>query len=204
MVNWGTIQPHEMITVPTRLLLLAPLLLLHPSLAAADDLADELRECRAIPGDNVRLACYDALQAPEEVAAADPVAATVEADVVAAAPVATAAVAATAATATATQATDADGPQPLTDEVAKGNVKDQSDERPEYAATVTSCTKSKSSHRLYFHMENGQIWRQSNSGRLKLSDNSCQFDVVLRKDGFGWVMLIPSDKNRKIRVRRQQ
>ena len=179
-----------------------------PTLAAdnavAESLADRLAECGSIAQDSARLKCYDALQATGTTAATDPAVEAVEAvesaeaDVVAAAPVAAAAAAATASVAEPGQ------PQPLTDDVAKGTIEVESEERPEYAATVTKCTKTRTPNRTYFHMENGQIWRQSNSGRLKLRDNSCQFDVVLRKDGFGWVMLIPSEKNKKIRVRRQQ
>ncbi|MEL7448470.1 MAG: hypothetical protein AAFN78_04630 [Pseudomonadota bacterium] len=194
-----------------RLFLLAALALANPALAADNDLADRLAECGSLEQDSARLACYDALRPTAAAAAPEPAVeavapveavATVEAaeaveatDVVAAAPAAAAATASVAET---------DGPQPLTDDVAKATIEPEAKEREEYAATVTSCTKTRTPNRTYFHMENGQIWRQSNSGRLKLHDNSCQFDVVLRKDGFGWVMLIPEDKNRKIRVRRQQ
>ena len=68
-------------------------------------------------------------------------------------------------------------------------------------ARVTRCEDAKREHRKFFLMENGQVWKQANVGRMSLRDRSCQFDVMIRKDAFGWVMEIPSEK-RKVRVKR--
>ena len=92
-------------------------------------------------------------------------------------------------------------PLPLGDSVAKSEVKGVKVEQPEYAAVVTRCEEVKQEQRLYFFMENGQVWKQSNAGRLRLKDKDCQFKVTIRKDTFGWILRIPSE-DRKVRVRR--
>jgi hypothetical protein len=107
-----------------------------------------------------------------------------------------------AAAAAATVAIAADeGPKPLTDDVAKENLRGEttSIDRPEYYSIVTRCEESSQSERLFFFMENGQVWKQSNSARV--SFDVCQFEVTLKKDFFGYKMTIPS-KGRTLRVSR--
>lgn len=89
----------------------------------------------------------------------------------------------------------------LDDDVAKTEVKGANVEQPVYTAAVTRCEQAKQEQRLYFFMENGQVWQQSNAKRLRLKDKDCQFDVTITKDGFGWILKIPSE-DRRIRVRR--
>jgi hypothetical protein len=89
----------------------------------------------------------------------------------------------------------------LSDDIAKGEIKSTKVEQPEYAAVVTRCEEAKQERRLYFFMENGQVWKQSNTGRPRLKDKDCQFEVTITKDSFGWIMNIPSE-GRKVRVKR--
>ena len=92
-------------------------------------------------------------------------------------------------------------PQPLTDDIAKQEIKGTDIERPEYSAVVTHCEELKQERRLFFFMENGQIWRQSNAGRLNFRARDCQFDVTVKKDMFGWILHVPSE-NERVRVKR--
>jgi hypothetical protein len=86
---------------------------------------------------------------------------------------------------------------PLGDDVGKA----RTDDEPalEYTGRVTSCEMSEASGRWIFTFDNGQIWRQSNTGRLPFRD--CDFVVTLRRDVFGYKLEIPSE-DRSIRVSR--
>ena len=149
------------------------------SFAVADnDIVAGLGTCKAIEGESDRLTCYDQLAASM-------------------APVKTPSPEAT----PSPDATAPAAPLPLTDDVAKTRVEGQESERPEYAAVVTRCEDAKREHRKFFAMENGQVWKQANTGRMSFKDKSCKFDVTLSKDAFGWVMEIPSE-GRKLRVKR--
>lgn len=143
--------------------------------ASADDrLSAGVRACAAVSDDDERLTCFDALAA----AIADDAPAV--------------AVAATPAAASA-------APPPLTDDVGKPQT-DEPGEAPEtYAATVARCEKNDATNRWYFYLENGQVWRQSNTGRLRFRD--CAFDVTLQRDLFGYKMAIPSE-DKTVRVSR--
>ena len=46
-------------------------------------------------------------------------------------------------------------------DVAKSEANGTKVEQPEYAAVVTRCEEAKQERRLYFSMENGQVWKQS-------------------------------------------
>ena len=89
---------------------------------------------------------------------------------------------------------------PLTAEVGLPGPEEADEEPPEvYAAHVSSCKKSAANNRWYFEFDNGQVWRQTNSGRLAFRD--CDFDVTLRRDVFGFKIEIPGE-DRTIRVTR--
>jgi hypothetical protein len=60
---------------------------------------------------------------------------------------------------------------------------------------------SEATGRWIFTFDNGQVWRQSNTGRLPFRD--CDFVVTLRRDVFGYKLEIPS-ANRSVRVTRIQ
>lgn len=162
----------------------AALLAFTSSLAVAEnDVASGLGMCMNIESDAERLTCYDQLagattSGPAPMAIAVPAATTVP-----------------------TESPQPSTPQPLTDDVAKEVVEDKGDERPEYAAMVTRCDDAKREYRKFFYMDNGQVWKQANTGRMNFRDKSCNFEVTITKDAFGWVMRIPSEK-RKVRVKR--
>lgn len=82
-------------------------------------------------------------------------------------------------------------------EVGKPRSEDEPAE--EYAGRVTSCEKSDVSGRWFFTFDNGQVWRQSNKGRLPFRE--CEFSVTLKRDLFGYKLEIPSE-NRTVRVTR--
>ena len=141
---------------------------------ADDDVATRLATCQAVAGESDRLACYDELAASTELIAA-PAAAAV--------------------------ATPAATPAPLSDDIGKEQVKGAKVKSPEYAGVVTRCEKAKLEERTFFYMENGQIWRQSNAGRLPFKTKDCQFDVTIKKDALSWIMYVAGE-DRKIRVKR--
>lgn len=142
--------------------------------ATADDrVSAGLHACSAVTDETERLNCFDALAAAVAHDAPPP-----------------AVVAPTAAGA---------APAPLTDDVGKGQT-DEAGAAPEtYTGAVTRCEKSSATNRWYFYFDNGQVWRQSNSGRLNFRD--CVFDVTLERDLFGFKMTIPSE-DRTVRVAR--
>ncbi len=185
-----------------RSVLVAAIALASPALFADDELGDGLAECREIEKNKQRLACYDALAADRAApaGATDAVAATAL-PAVAAAPADAAAATTVVSTTEAEAAASSTEPAPLSDEVAKSSVSDEIEDKPRYSARVERCVTETRPDVTYFYMENGQVWRQSNSGRLRLRDRSCQFDVVISQTTFGWIMDIPSEKM-DVRVRR--
>jgi hypothetical protein len=90
-------------------------------------------------------------------------------------------------------------PPPLGDDVGRARTDDEPAE--EYGGRVTSCEMSEATGRWIFTFDNGQVWRQSNTGRLPFRD--CDFVVTLRRDVFGYKLEIPS-ANRSVRVTRIQ
>ncbi len=143
--------------------------------------------CRNIEGDSERLTCYDQLAALIATAAKSSTDAVPAAAAVASAP---------------TQvAPPKPEPQPLSDDVAKAEVAGSEAEEPAYTAIVTRCEDSARQDRKFFFMENDQVWKQSNAGRLTFEDKSCNFEVTIKRTTFGWTMEIPSE-DRKIRVKR--
>jgi hypothetical protein len=196
--------------------------------ALADAAADAaLRKCTTIADDDSRLTCFDALasvlvsdevadasenssppaataaiavtaagEAPEATAAATT--AATAAPEAAAAPVETAAPLEAAATAGVAVATGA--VSPLTDDVGKERVIAPSEaEQQKFSAKVTACRESVQSGQYYFTFDNGQVWKQSNYRQLNF--RSCDFDVEIAKNAFGYEMYIPS-KDRSVRIAR--
>ncbi|HNP36515.1 MAG TPA: hypothetical protein PKK10_11745 [Woeseiaceae bacterium] len=137
-------------------------------------LAAEVQRCGELDDSEQRLACFDTLAA----GLVNPPTAPIPADA----------------------AVVSNGAAPLTDDVARSAVaKTAEDDSERYAGKLTACEFNSRTRRTYFYFDNGQIWGQSNSGRLNLDD--CDFEVVIEKDGFGYKLLIPSEK-RRIRVKR--
>lgn len=161
--------------------------------ASADDrLEVGVRACAAVTSESERLDCFDVLATaiagerslPVDAAAASAAGELAGSPAAPAAPGAANAPAAAAAT-----------PPPLTDDVGKP----LADGEESYAATVIRCEKSDATNRWYFYFDNGQVWRQSNTGRLHFRE--CAFDVTVTRDAFGFKMKIPSE-NETIRVQR--
>lgn len=147
---------------------------------AADDAASRLSACQAIAVDADRLDCYDAIAS--SMAAAD-VPAEIPAKV----------------SEVQSAAAPSDKPPPLTDDVSKVSVKGANIEQPIYSTVVTACKRSEQEQRTFFYLENGQVWKQSDAGRLRLENKECQFEATIEKKAFGWRLRIPSE-DRVIRV----
>jgi hypothetical protein len=157
-----------------------------PGSAAAADydaaLAAALRACASVSDAGDRLACFDTLA--EELG----VAAAAQPKKIPVAP---------AAAATAAAASEAT--PPLDDAVGKERIDDDEEEPESWSGRVTSCEKSEATNRWYFHFDNGQVWRQSNAGRLTFRE--CEFDVTVERDLFGFKLAIPS-MDKSVRVAR--
>jgi hypothetical protein len=63
-------------------------------------------------------------------------------------------------------------PAPITDEIGLAIPKEESDQDVEYSVVITKCESSSSSKRLFFYLDNGQVWRQKNAKWLSKRD--CQ------------------------------
>tara|TARA_R110002049_G_scaffold23726_49_gene84288 strand:+ start:2565 stop:3083 length:519 start_codon:yes stop_codon:yes gene_type:complete len=148
------------------------------SAAGADqDLHSGIRQCAGITDTSQRLACFDAL-AGKLASVSDTTSIPVPAPAPAANPV------------------PSQEPAVLPGVAARPATESEKDNE-EFAVKVMRCEKSNVSERLYFHLENGQVWRQSNTGRLRLRE--CDFDATIVKDLIGYKMTIPSEK-RSFRV----
>ena len=90
-------------------------------------------------------------------------------------------------------------PAPITDEIGLATPKEESDPDLEYSVVITKCESSSSSKRLFFYLDNGQVWRQKNAKGLSKRD--CQSNGVIRQDFFGFTLFIEA-MNKSIRVSR--
>lgn len=151
--------------------------------AEGDALAEAVSACRAIGDDDRRLECYDEL-APSQASVDEPVAAVSEAP------------ATPPAEPEEPAAAPPRHPAPISDDV--GFASDEDDE-PEYAVRVTQCQEAARGQQLFFHLDNGQVWKQTDYRRLRLRE--CDFDAVIVKGSFGFRMQMP-DIDRTVRVSR--
>jgi len=74
----------------------------------------------------------------------------------------------------------------------------ETDERQTIRAKVTSCNLGVSG-KYFFYFENGQVWKQVDSGRQKFE--ACDFTVTITRDLFGYKMQPDVDK-RRVRISR--
>lgn len=158
--------------------------------AESDDTADRIKACAMIAEETARIACYESLgkeTLAEDGNTGDGVA-TGEAESAPAVVTTGAAVAAASAPATTVPATSAPTNVPI-----KG-------ERPreEYRVAVSSCQTNNVGD-TYFTLDNGEVWKLTGGQQLRESD--CVFSATLRKDFFGYKMLIDDDRG-TVRVKR--
>ncbi len=150
--------------------------------AVADEpLERELAACAAIDSPEERLACFDALSL--RVRTGDGEQGVAQRD--SSAPPLAAPAAGTAV-------------RPLGDDVGKP-AGDDEQAAEAYAATLLRCEVQGPGDSTYFYFENGQVWRQSKSRKLRLRD--CDGEVRISRDFFGFKLYMP-DEDRTIRVRR--
>ncbi len=65
---------------------------------------------------------------------------------------------------------------------------------------VKSCQEA-SDRRWFFILDDGEVWKQSGGRTRRFKD--CDFDVIIRKDVFGYKMQIAGD-DQKVRVKRHK
>jgi len=51
-------------------------------------------------------------------------------------------------------------PAPITDEIGLATPSEEPEPNVEHSVVITSCESSTSSKRLFFYLDNGQVWRQ--------------------------------------------
>ena len=132
--------------------------------------SSDMARCAELENADARLACYDEVTGQSNSSPPNPEAAEKE-------------------------------PNPLTEEVGQDQLAstDRRDQEPEaFAGRVTDCRQNADS-RWYFYFANGQVWKESNSGRQRFKD--CDFSVTITKDAFGYKMQIDGD-GKKIRIGR--
>ena len=155
--------------IGTRRLIVAAACTLLSTAQADESLSEGVTDCRLLTIDAERLACYDALTVSDERPSAQGGERTV---------------------------------LPLDDSVGKGQVDEDADDdegRPTYTARLVRCGDSSTGRIQLFYLENGQVWRQRNSGGMKVRE--CDVDIEITRDMFGFRLVIPS-QNRSIRVAR--
>ena len=89
-------------------------------------------------------------------------------------------------------------PPPITDEIGLA-IQKEAEPNVEHSVVIKSCESSRSVNRLFFYLDNGQVWRQKNVKWLSKRD--CQSNGVIREDFFGFTLFIEA-KNKAVRVSR--
>lgn len=159
------------------------MLLLASGPAIAQGLQDQIDTCAEIDDSKDRLACFDALvtvkDGNDDSAAADPV------DVPTATPPPVA---------PSTKTETAQRSPPI---IAPAPARDDDKDKDVFNVRLTRCTQTSASGRQVYYLDNGEVWRQSNSSRNNV--RNCDTAVTIQKDVFGYKMLVPSE-NRSIRI----
>ena len=145
------------------------------------DYIDELKACVKVADRDARFDCYENLgkRVLEDESAGKELSAEMKAEPEAAA--------VPAATGTATVEVA------LPDDVGGQSFEDpsQSTEK-QYSGLLTSC-KQDANDNWYFYFDNGQVWKQVDSRRLR--NRKCNSTVTIAKGALGYKMQIDADKN---------
>ena len=150
----------------------AVLMLLHTS-ANAQDSAD-LERCASLDDPQARLECYDTASRRQRDSRAP--AAKPDPD----------------------DSREPAQPAPLSDAVGEEQIETKDVKEGPVRGRLTECRQGPSG-KWYFYFDNGQVWEQRDSDRLRLKE--CDFEVTIRKDFFGYKMEMPDSRN-KIRIGR--
>ena len=142
---------------------------------SAESIAD-IRACAAVRDADARLACFDELaeRVQHEELAVD---------------------------STSAVAAEESGEDSLPEHLGGAEFEEQSDNfETHHQGTITECQQGRDG-RWYFVFSNGQVWRQSNLGRLRFKE--CNYLATISRDGFGYKMVIDvKGKQKQIRVSR--
>ncbi len=166
---------------PTTLVPISILLLMAvPAASLADEFIDELMVCRDLPSDEARLICYDAAMDRDK-----------QRDGLRPAPSST------------PQATTEISQEEFFgksgDEVQRTVEKASGTERIEKLEARVTRLQWSSSGKFVVKLDNGQVWRQIDTGDLRLSEGDT---VVIRKAALGSFMMQKSGSKRSNRVKR--
>ena len=159
------------------------------SIAESPDPFDELEACAKTINQDERIACYETLG--KRLLEANAATSAREAEPAQSLPIAAEAAAVTAAASTPELKDDLGG-----ERFAKET--DQADTQNQ--GLITSCRYGRDD-RWYFYFDNGQVWQQSNFGRLSFDE--CKFIATINKGLFGYKMKIDG-RDGKIRVTRRK
>ena len=152
------------------------LLMLLPVSANAQEPAD-LERCAKLEDPQARLECYDAASKRQRSAAQPaPAAATPGPD----------------------DPREPAQAAPLSDAVGEEQLQPKEAVEGPVRGKLTDCREGPTG-KWYFYFDNGQVWEQRDSDRLRF--NECKFEVTISKDFFGYKMELP-DSDNKIRIAR--
>jgi len=161
------------------------------SIAQSTDYVDELKACAITTDREARFACYEDLgkRALED----EPAAEKSSAERMAQPEAVPAPVAPETGTSAATLPDDLGGASFVEQESSQST-------EEQYRGRLISCKKSKSDE-WWFYFENGQVWKQVDSRRLR--HRECNFMVTITKDGFGY-RLQRDGEDTRVRVTRKR
>ncbi len=153
--------------------------------AESDETLDRLKSCAKTVEEAARIACYEALGQETLAEEGNTGAAAASGKAESTTAVAAAGAAMTTATVPATS--------------APTNVPVSGYQPPEeFRVAVSSCRINKAGD-TYLTLDNGEVWKRTGGDHLRESE--CVFSATLRKDFFGYKILIDNDR-RSVRVKR--
>ena len=171
-----------------------------PAAAPADALRDELRVCRDLTDDEVRLVCYDAaVDRSKKGAYSEPTSGTEITP--AAAPAEPAASAAVAATGAAASLSQEDLFGMTSEEVERTVGEATGSERIDNLNSTVTKLQQYSYNKVLITLENGQVWKQVDTSNLRLRVGDA---VEVERASLGSFMLRKKGSKRSMRVSREE